>query len=907
MDWKARVRSAFAGAAHVPDDDVVEELAQHARAMYEAARADGCSHDEADRRVAGQLDRWRRDSASLRRTSHRPPAVEPPASSSSLPLAGFWQELRYAGRLLARSPGFTAIATLSVALGIGVNSTMFSFHDAILFRPLPVREPDSIVTVSANRIDDPRALEAASYADYRDLRDRSRSFDGLIADRLTLLSFARSRDDAREMRMAMLVTENFFTVLGVQPMLGRGFAPDEGSVPGRDAVVVIGYDFWKNTLSGDPSILNSVVLINGIDFHVIGVAPESFTGLDQFVRPTLFVPVMMAPRLGGAASIQLEDRTERAFQIKGRLKRGIGLKSAQAEMTSLWQALEREHPDGNRHRAIAVRTELQERIAVRPSNAIISALMTALAALVLVIACANVANLLLGRAQARSREMAIRLALGVSRTRLLRQLLTESLLLAMLGGAFGIAFAYGGIQFMRVSVAALVQSGFSVVVSPQLDGRVLAFSLGAALISALLFGVAPAWQIVKTRLVPALKSSELSETNQRRTIGRNVLVVAQVALSMVLLIAAGMVQGGFRRTLSLDPGFRTDHLITMALDTSFTQYAPAQTHDFYRDLVDRVRALPGVRSVALADSLPLDRGARMPVIPEGYQFPQGQESVPIANATVDAEYFTTLNTSVVRGRSFTADDDERSRPVAIVNEAFASTYWPNQNPIGKRLRLNNTQSPWLEVVGVTKTERYMFILEPPTPFLYLPFAQHEKPSMALLVETIETNPVDLAAPLRAVVRALDVNQPVFALRTFSNFYQQQATGPQLLVMKVATAMGLLGLILSLVGLYGLVAYSVARRTREIGIRMAIGAGRRDVLFMVLGQGMMLAISGVLVGAIAIVPVTRLLTAGMAGLGVTNPTTYIVVPVLLIGLTLVASYVPARRASKVDPLLALRYE
>jgi predicted permease len=681
-------------------------------------------------------------------------------------------------------------------------------------------------------------------------------------------------------------------------------------VPGRDAVVVLSYDFWKNTLGSDPSILNNTVLINGIDFTVIGIAPEHFTGMDQFVRPAFYVPLMMASRLVVASENPLENRQNRFLDVKGRLKPGMTTQQAGEEMTMLWAELARQYPDANRTRVMTVRTELQQRIRTMTANAIISAMMTALAALVLMIACANVANLMLGRARARSREMAIRLALGVGRMRLLRQLLTENLLLAFLGGALGLGFAYGGIRFLAASAQELVPTDIPVAISPELDSRVLFVSLLAAVLSAALFGLAPAWQSLKTELVAGLKSSESGETMRRRTIGRNILVVAQVALSMVLLVATGMVQAGFRQTLATDPGFRTDHLITMALDTSFAnQTTPDQSRNFYRNLVERARALPGVRSVALTDNLPLDRGfgSRRQVIPEGYVFPQGQETASLPAAIVDEKYFITMRTEILRGRPFTDMDRAGAALVAIVNEVFAATYWPGQEPVGKRLRLNNGQGPWVEVVGLARTEKYGNVLEPPMPFMYLPFAQQEKPQMSLLVETADADASPLAAPLRAIVRELDVNQPVFGLRTFSTVYEREGIGPQLLVLRTAAGMGILGLTISLVGLYGLVAYTVARRTREIGIRVAIGAGRTDVLMMVLRQGMILAIGGIVVGGIASAGVARLLMAGVTGLAVPNVATFVAVPILLVVLTLVASYIPARRASRIDPLRALRYE
>jgi predicted permease len=827
----------------------------------------------------------------------------------------FFKEVRQAFRILAKNPGFTAVAALSLALGVGANSALFSFHDALLFRPLPVRDPGSVVAVTATGPEDAALFSGGlSYPNYRDLQERSRSFDGLVAQQLSTFGFAKSRQDVREMRLGVLVSDNFLNVLGVEPAVGRTFTQDEAQVPGRGAVVILAYDFWKNTLGEDRSILSrGSVVINGIDFTVIGIAPESFTGLDVDLRPAFYIPIMMAERVGSfsltaraeAGRNPVEDRGARAFVVKGRLKTGVTLQQAQSELTTIWKSLEQMYPDTNRNQAVAVRTELQERIRRQPPTALIVAMMTVLAGVVLFIACANVANLMLGRARARSREIAIRLALGVSRARLLRQLMTESFLLAFVGGALGVGFAYAGIRFFR---AFQIPTDLPVVVATELDARVLLFTLGAATVSAFLFGIAPARQCLKTDLVPALKSAELGQAARQRTLGRNALVVVQVALSMVLLVATGMLLEGFRSTVALNPGFRTDHLIMMSTDTSLVRYTSAQTHNFYRDLVDRVRALPGVRSVALTSSIPFNPPfSNEAVIPEGYQFPAGQENVSLLTAAVNEHYFDTMKTEVVAGRAFTADDKEGSRLVAIVNQELAKTYWPDQDPVGKRLRLKDARGPLVEVVGVARTGKYLFIGEPPMPFLYLPFAQHETTRVSVLVESTNPDPSPLATPLREIVRTLDENQPVFNVRTFANFYEQRAIGPQVLVMQVTAAMGVVGLSLALIGLYALVAYSVARRTREIGIRMAMGARRSDVLRMVLRQGFVLAATGIVVGGVASAAVVRLLAAGMAGLGGANLPAFFVVPAALLFLTLVASYFPARRAARIDPLRALRYD
>jgi putative ABC transport system permease protein len=832
-------------------------------------------------------------------------AVEAMRDQRGLPwLDDFLRDTRHAWRLLLRNPAFTAVAVVSIALGIGANSAMFSLADELLLRPLPVRDPGSIVTISADTPDEGFQGGGVSYPNYRDLRDSTHAFDGLLAYQISSVSFGRSRDAARAMYLDMTVSGNFFDVLGVPPAIGRTFTPDEDRVPGRDAVVVLGYDFWQTALGSDPSIVNSIVWINGIDFRVAGVAPATFTGVEPPVRPALYVPVMMAQRLGAAAENPLEKRDTRAFGILGRLAHGTSKERARAELATLWSALAVQYPDANRNRTIAVRTEIEQRLDQDPWDTILMAILLALAAVVMVIACANVANLMLGRGRARSREMAIRLALGVGRARLLRQLLTEALLLSVLGLALGLAIAYGGIRFLQT-----IPTADQIVIAPQLDHRVLIFGVLVAAASALLFGLAPARQSLHTDLVPGLKTAEAGDTTRRRLFGRNALVVAQIALSMVLTLATGMLADGFRKVLALDPGFRTDHVMMMTSDTELVRYTPAQTRAFYRDLVERARALPGVTAVGLTNSVPFKVGEQNTrgVIPEGYQLPTSQEYVSSASAVVNEGYFSAMGVALVRGRGFTSADAAGTRGVAVVNEEFVKKYWPGADPIGKRVRLIDGDKPWLEVVGVTKTGKYMWIAETPKPFIYLPFAQQDRMRMSLIVETISPDAAYLAAPLRDIVRTLDVNLPVLNAQTYAQLFHERAVAMPLMIMQVVATMGLLGLALGLIGLYALVAYSVARRTREIGIRMAIGAGKGDVLRMVMRQGLTLSIAGIAIGGVAGIVVARLLAAALAGVGSPSPATYVIVPAALMCLTMAASYVPARRASLVDPLEAVRYE
>ncbi|HKR97485.1 MAG TPA: ABC transporter permease, partial [Candidatus Angelobacter sp.] len=472
------------------------------------------------------------------------------------------QEIRYAFRIILRSPGFTAIAALSLALGIGANAAMFSLADALLLRPLPVASPGTVMEVDLDKSSGD--LGGVSYPDYRDLRASAKSFDGLVAFEFSTVSMARAATETPQMRMGLLVSDNFFSVLGVEPALGRDFLPEENARGGTPAVVLANA-FWQDQFNGNASVIGQTVRISGIDFNVVGVAPKSFTGMDQYVRPAFYVPMQWAQRLNGIPKDSLEDRNDYGLTVEGRLKNGVSLKQAQAEMATLWKGLQQQYPADGRNRTMTVRTQIQSHIAQDSIDAILVTMLMVLASLVLLIACANVANLLLGRARGRSREMAIRIALGVSRTKLLRQLFAENFLLSVIGGMFGLGFAYGGIRFLQTIP---VPTDLPIVIDPQLNQRVLIFSLIAALVSALVFGLAPAFQSLKTELVSALKSADTNKAGRQRTLGRNTLVIAQIALSMVLLVAAGMLLDGFRKSLVTSPGFRTDHLLMAEFDTS---------------------------------------------------------------------------------------------------------------------------------------------------------------------------------------------------------------------------------------------------------------------------------------------------------------------------------------------------
>lgn len=809
------------------------------------------------------------------------------------------QELRYALRLIVRSPGFTAIAALSLALGIGANAAIFSLADALLFRPLPVESPGSVMAVSLDAAGGPGGV---SYPDYRDFRASQKSFNGLVAFEFTTFSMARTTSETPQLKLGALVSDNFFSVLGLQPVLGRDFLPEETARGGAPAVI-LSHALWQDQFNGDRNIAGKTVRIAGCDFTVVGVTPKGFTSLDVYVRPAFYAPLQLAQRMTGAPKDPLEDRNDYSLTLDGRLAQGASLKQAQAEMATLWKNLQQQYPADGRSRTMAVRTQLQYRIAQDSTDAVLLTMLMSLVAVVLLIACANVANLLLGRARGRTREIAVRIALGVSRTKLLRQLFAENILLSLLGGALGLGFAYAGIRFLQTIQ---IPTDLPIVIDPQLDRRVLIFSMIAALVSAIVFGLAPAFQSLKTDLVASLKNAETDLSGRRRTLGRNTLVIAQIALSMVLLVASGMLMAGFRQTLTTGPGFRTDHLLLSEFDTALVRYTPEKVHDFYRDLMDRTRALPGVKSVALTSAVPFEpTQSTRAVYIEGYQPPKGQETLQIFNNVVDEHYFDVMKIEVVLGRAFTANDKTHTPHVAIVNQHFAKTFWPGQDPLGKRFRLDADKEPYIQVVGVARDSKYLFASEPAQSYFYLPFAQASNTRMVLLTESAG-DPAQLAAPIREIAHSMDPNQPVFNVRTFANFFDMRMS-PLEMVMQMVVAMGLMGLTLALIGIYGLVSYSVARRTREIGVRIAVGANRGNVIWMILRQGLVLAGIGIAVGGGLSLLAGKALTAGFVGLAQPSLAAFITVPIAVLLITMAACLAPAWRASRVDPIKALRFE
>jgi predicted permease len=813
-----------------------------------------------------------------------------------------WQDLRHGCRMFAKNPGFTLAAVLSIALGAGANVAMFSAADALLLRPLPVPRSGEIVVVGTDFSELNFSSMSSSYPNYVDLRDRNRSFGGLLAFHATTAGFAADPAATAQVKVGMVVTGNFLQVLGVQPELGRSFRPEEDQVPGRDAVVILSHGACEQ-LGSDPKILGHAVRIAGIEFTVIGVTPESFIGPDRNFRPAFYVPMMMWPRLSSDPQT-LEARDRFNLTIKGRLKPGVSLTQAQAELDTIARDLERAHPDTNRNLHLTVRTQLQMNIRENRVYTALAAILTLLAAAVLIVACANVAGLLTSRAPLRAREIALRLAVGAGRPRLIRQLLTESGLIAAAGGLLGLPLAYIGISRLRQ-----IQFPTDLIMVPRidLDRRALLFSLAVAMGSVILFGLIPAIQTTRANLTTALKASSALVPGTRGLWGRNLLVAVQVAVSLLLLTIALFSYRLFGAQLDNGMGFRADHMLMMDFNPGVVRYTDARSRTFFEDLIKRAESLPGVKSAALASVRPLGFLEPSFIQPEGFRFPAGQSYATVHSSRVDEHYFNTLGIEILHGRAFTLADSSGAPRVAIVNEVLANDYWPNQDPIGKRLRLLGTNNPpWVQIVGIAKLSRYGFIGEPPTEFLYLPYRQTPQGRMTLFAASAGDS-VSLLAPLRDLVRDLDPNLPTYDVQTMEHYYWARATSIAQVTMEIVGGMGVMGLVLAMVGLYALMSYSVSRRTREIGIRMAVGASHLSVLRMVLRQGMVPALCGIPIGLVLSAGAARLLTSSFPLGYRLGPAIYGAVAPLMLLVATLAAYAPARRASLVDPMMALREE
>jgi macrolide transport system ATP-binding/permease protein len=816
------------------------------------------------------------------------------------------QDFRFAIRSLRRTSGLTAFVVITLALGIGMTSATFSMVDALIFRPYPVPHPGTVVTLAATTPDS--KFEQFSYREYLDIRDNTKTYDGVIAYAdMQAVGYSAEPGVTPRIKGGEMVSGNFFRVLGVEPRLGRGFRAEEDQVPGRDAVVVLGPDFWRHEFAGDPGVVGKTIRLNGTAFTVIGVAPESFPGLQTFEDPDLYVPLAMAPVFStNLRKNFFEDRDDRELSVKARLKPGTSLPEARNELAVLAKNFARDYADVTRSRGAAVYTQFQTRT-IEDENWKFGVIFVILALAVLLVACTNVAGLLLSRARERAREIAVRLALGAGRLRLIRLLLTESLVLATLGGLTGIAIGYGVIEWFHSKDTIIFATELPMAVPFQMDKRVLLVCVALSVLSAFLCGLAPALQSTRVDLVNALKSADVDVPGRRRLWGRNLLVVAQVAMSLMLLTASFLMARGFQHDLLIGTGFTKDHLLMTRFDPRLIQYNATQTQQFYKRLAERMRETPGVESEALTQNIPIgqDDFDGMTFVPDGITMPPDRENFTSTMDTVDEGYFQTMGIPILRGRAFLTTDTADAPRVAIVNAHFAKHYWPGGDAVGKHIRLDNSAGVPLEIVGVAETIKYQTMTDP-MDFVYLPLAQHPVARMVLMLRS-SGDPLQLVQPVKDVVRSLDPNLPMLQTRTYEDYYLNQAVkGPGIAIQLVGT-MGLVGLLLAIAGLYGLVAYNVSRRTHEIGIRMALGAVSSDVLRLVMGKGFVLVGIGTGLGLVMGFALEQLMNSMLFNSGGVDVVAYLIVVPSLFLVAMLAAYVPARRACRIAPTQALRYE
>jgi predicted permease len=819
-------------------------------------------------------------------------------------MATLWQDVRYAFRMLGKSPMLTIIVILTLALGIGANTAIFGIVNGILFRPLPVKSPEQIMVLAGQAQGDTLGIFQLSYPQLVDLRKQADAFSDVFAVQINFggLSYAGKADQF----IYGYVTGNYFSGLGVQPALGRLFLPAEGEAGSKDPYIVLGYDFWQKRFGGDAGVVGKQALIDGEQATIIGVTPKGFQGTNFALDLDGYIPLNMQPVQ--AAAPFWTDRTGRGLAVLARLKPGISLQQAQSSMNVVTARLAEQYPETDKGMTVRAVPERLARPQPFPNNIVpfIAGLFLALAALVLLLACMNVANILLVRATMRQREMAIRAAMGANRWRLIRQLLTESIMLALLGGIGGLAMGV----WASGAVGALLPAGrLPIRVDFGFDWRVFAYAMVAALITGAIVGLWPAVRAGRTDVNSVLQSGGRSDTaGVSRHRLRSVLVVAQVAGSLVLLIVAGLFVRSLVRAQHAYMGFDADHVLNLTLDPHEIGYDEARTKTFYHDLEARVRAMPGVQSASLAFSVPMGNvqdGSMIYV--EGQPPTPGQAPPLVIYNHVDEPYFDTMRVPLLRGRAFREEDNDKAPLVAIVNQTMAQQFWPNQDPIGKRFSLKSATGPFTEIVGLAADGKYIFIGFDNKPYFFVPLAQSYMSYRTLQVRS-SVPPESLIAQMQNEVRALDSNMPVTEVETMR---QSLSGGNGFFIFQVgailAATMGFLGLTLAVVGVYGVVSFAASQRTHEIGIRLALGAGKRDILRLVLQQGLALVIIGVLFGMVLAWALTRSMASILVGVSPTDALTYATATVVLAAIGFWACYAPARRAMQLDPMVALRYE
>jgi len=818
-------------------------------------------------------------------------------------MATLLQDLRFGARLLARHKAMTVVVVVSLALGIGANTTIFTLINAVLLNPLPVRDPGTLVRVVTTELRNGvvQPLGAISRPNAVDVAAKNDVFDGVAISGFAGVTLTGGGEP--EPVFAQLVSGNYFEVLGPALAAGRTFRADEDTTPGASPVVVLGYGLWQRRFGGDAAAVGRALTLNGRPFTVIGVTREGFRGTATFGGPELWVPMSMYREVLSGQAVEFYDSRRGLFyEAVGRLKPGVSVQQAQASMQALGKGLEEAFPTDFRGRSLAVRSLADGTFppAFQQQLVLAGSVLMAVVGLVLLIACANVANLLLARAAARRQEIAVRLSIGANRTRLIRQLLTESVLLAGLGGVGGIVVAYWARAAIWAYRPAFVPAS---AIDLNFDARVIAFTVGVSLFTGLVFGLAPALQGSRADLVTELKDRTSAPSGSRWFGVRNVLVMAQVTLSFIALAGAGMFLRSLLNAQAIDTGFDGRRQAVLFINPGTQGFDEARTRELYCRILDRLQGTPGVESATLATGVPLFGGGLGRTV-----FRDGQDAKDPRNGRmtqvnqVAGGYFDTLQIPIVRGRGITAADRQNGAPVVVINEAMAKQIWPEEDPVGRTLRLFGIETDW-QIVGVARTIKYNFVGEDPTSMLYLPLEQNFAAQAAVQVRTAG----DPASVLGTVRRELQLMEPGLALTnvsTYTDVLHQSLWAPRMAAWLLGIFAGL-ALLLAAVGLYGVLAYSVTQRTRELGIRMALGAREGDVRGMVVRQGLLLALAGLVPGVLVSWALSRTITRLLYGVAPGDAVTFTVVPVMLALVAAAASLLPAWRASRVDPAVALR--
>ena len=806
------------------------------------------------------------------------------------------QDFRFGLRQLIKKPGFAALAIISMALGIGANTSIFSLIDTVLLRPLPVHEA-SRLAVLYGTLHNGADVTLQSYLNYKDYRDRNTVLSGLALYRVVVSSLSHKGSNDRA--WGYLVTHNYFDVLGVKPFLGRAFLPEEDATPGSHPVAILSYGTWERRFGGDRSVVGQAVQFNGRPYTIVGVMPKGFIGTEVAFAPEMFIPVMMVADIEPGAKY-LERRTSDNMFTIGRLKPGVSMAQAQAQLQTLTAQMAKDYPE-NAGRSLFLMKPGLFLPEIRNSVFGFAGILFAVGGLVLLLACVNLANLLLARATERRKEIAVRLAVGASRGRLVRQLVTESLLISLAGGAAGVALA----ALINHSVRGLqLPTDIQLLFDLRTDWRVLAFTLLLSIATGLVFSLIPALQSSKPQLVRALKD-ESSMGGFRRSRLRNALVVAQVSLSLVLLVSAGLIVRGLQAAQNVRPGFIPQNRVALSFDLTLQGYDEARGWAFYKQVLERARALPQVETAALTDVLPLGLNYNSSgIYVEGAEF-TSVSNFPIAIPFATGPgYFDAMGIPV-RGRDFREDETQKEQRPAIVNETFVRRFYPGQDAIGKRFNFRGPNDPFWEIVGVVPDGKYNSLGEDPKPAVYTPFLRDFGGSVTVVARTRGDTRAALVA-LRNEVQRLDPALTIYNPKTLME-HMGVSLFPARMAAIALGSFGLLALLLAAVGIYGVMSHVVAGRTREIGLRMALGAQLSDVQKLILRQGMLLAAIGSLVGLAIALGGARLLKGFLYGVSASDPITFVSIAGLLLGIALIACWIPARRASRVDPMIALRAE